>query len=153
MKKSIFCIGIMAFFAAQGAGTLTFAPGDGQTTNVTEMIGGTFDALQINSGSSGGGIVNLLNPLSYFSGAPTVDCGTLSVKDLRPIGQPSALGRGAPGDVITVKDGTFRYDGAPGETDRGIVFSPTETKGASIIDVAEGTSLRREGRDHQKRRW
>jgi autotransporter-associated beta strand protein len=146
MKKSIFCMGFMAFFAAQGAGTLTFAPGDGQTTNVTEMIGGTFDALQINSGTSGGGIVNLLNPLSYFSGAPTVDCGTLAVSDLRPIGQPSALGRGTPGDVVTLKNGTFRYAGAPGETDRGIVFSPTATKGASIIDVVDGTSLRMTGR-------
>ncbi len=145
MKKSIFCMSFMAFFAAQGAGTLTFAPGDGQTTNVTEMLGGTFDALQINTGTSGGGIVNMLNPLSYFLGAPTVDCGTLAVKDLRPIGQPSALGRGAPGDAITVKDGTFRYEGAPGETDRGLVLSPTGAKKASVLSVADGTSLKLTG--------
>ena len=48
MKRSIFCTGIMGFCAACGAGTLTFAPGNGQTTNVTEMIGGTYDSVHRN---------------------------------------------------------------------------------------------------------
>ena len=112
MKRAIFCTGIIGFCAACGAGTLTFAPGNGQTTNVAEMVGGTYDSVQINSGASGGGIVNLLNPFSLFSGAPTVDCGTLAVKDLRPIGQPSALGRGAPGDATPGTDPAAGEEGS-----------------------------------------
>ena len=59
------------------ADTVTIAPGNGVFTNVTARIAGETD-VEINSGTSGGGIVRL-NAANGYVGTTTVNCGTLVV--------------------------------------------------------------------------
>lgn len=144
--KNVLSVMVFPLSTAAVAGALVFAPGNGVTTNVTERMYGEYDSVEINAGTSGGGIVDFSNPWSLYQGAATVNCGTFSLSgELRPVGQPSVLGRGAVGEVITVKDGTFHYAGPAAETDRGLCFAPSGTNKAAVVSVAAGTSLKLTG--------
>ena len=58
------------------AGVITLAPGNGVSTNVTERIVGANDVV-VNEGATGGGIVTLANSYNSYTGATTLNCGTL----------------------------------------------------------------------------
>ena len=89
MKRYVRCLAAMriaggmalsAVAVAVGAAmadTVTIAPGNGVFTNVTARIAGETD-VEINSGTSGGGIVRL-NAANGYVGTTTVNCGTLVV--------------------------------------------------------------------------
>ena len=80
--KPLLSMATMLFAVATFAETLVFAPGNGVTTNVSERLAAGVD-IQVNEGTSGGGIVNLLDPLNGAIRTATVKCGTLGVETLR----------------------------------------------------------------------
>ena len=109
------------------AETLVFAPGNGVTTNVAERLPAGVD-IQANTGSSGGGIVNLLDPLNGAIGTATVKCGTLGVETVR---RSTMLGGIA--DLV-LGNGTFRYTGtAPATTDMNILLDAEASNDACVM--------------------
>ena len=129
MKASRILMPVVAAFAAFAtfAETLVFAPGNGVTTNVAEQLPAGVD-IQANEGTSGGGIVNLLNPLNGSIGTATVKCGTLGVETLRRSGQKGGIG------TLSLGNGTFRYMGStPAATDMNVILSPAGDNDAGVI--------------------
>ena len=126
-------IGVAAVVAAAGmaiADTVTIAPGNGVFTNVTARIAGETD-VEINSGTSGGGIVRL-NAANGYVGTTTVNCGTLVVDSVAETGNNSSLGSG--GDVVMGR-GTFLYNGPDGGViDR--AFTNNVTGRAAIYNIS-----------------
>ena len=91
------------------AGVITLAPGNGVSTNVTERIVGANDVV-VNEGATGGGIVTLANSYNSYTGATTLNCGTLVATALGgDAGSSLGLSSG-----LTLGAGTFRYAGADG---------------------------------------
>ena len=112
------------------AETMTIAPGNGVFTNVMARITGETD-VEINSGTSGGGIVRL-NAANGYVGTTTVNCGTLVVDSVAETGNNSSLGSG--GDVVMGR-GTFLYNGPDGGViDR--AFTNNVTGRAAIYNIS-----------------
>ena len=141
MKRYVRCLAAMriaggmalsAVAVAVGAAmadTVTIAPGNGVFTNVTARIAGETD-VEINSGTSGGGIVRL-NAANGYVGTTTVNCGTLVVDSVAETGSNSSLGSG--GDVVMGR-GTFLYNGPDGGViDR--AFTNNVTGRAAIYNI------------------
>ena len=125
--KPLLSIAVMLFAVATFAETIVFAPGNGETTNVTEQLPAGI-AIQANTGTSGGGIVNLLDPLNGAIGTATVKCGTLGVETLRRSSQKSGIG------TLSLGNGTFRYAGsAPATTDMDILLDTAASNDAAVV--------------------
>ena len=92
------------------AATVTIAPGNGVETNVTARFTGATDIV-VNSGTTGGGIVHLTNPLSTYAGKTTVNSGTLVVTDGDVEKGRSEIGSSGP---IVLGAGTLRASGVLG---------------------------------------
>ena len=113
------------------AATVTLNPGNGVETNVTARFTGATDIV-INSGTTGGGIVTLANPLSTYTGKTTVNSGTLVVPDGDVAKGRSSIGSSGP---IVLGQGTLRASGTLGAV-------ITNTYGASstyatVLDVQD----------------
>ena len=129
MKRTTWAAVAVAVGAAM-ADTVTIAPGSGVFTNVTARIAGETD-VEINSGTSGGGIVRL-NAANGYVGTTTVNCGTLVVDSVAETGNNSSLGSG--GDVVMGR-GTFLYNGPDGGViDR--AFTNNVTGRAAIYNIS-----------------
>lgn len=129
MNSKIVLMNIMAstLCVACFADTLVFAPGNGMTTNVTERLASGVD-VQANTGSSGGGIVNLLDPLNGAIGTASVKCGTLGVGTLHRAGQKGGVG------TLSLGNGTFRYSGATAATtDMNIALDAAASNDACVV--------------------
>ena len=100
------------------AATVTLNPGNGVETNVTARFTGATD-LVINSGTTGGGIVTLANPLSTYTGKTTVKSGTLVVPDGDVAKGRSSIGSSGP---IVLGAGTLRASGVLGAS--GLIWNP-----------------------------
>ena len=142
MKRYVRCLAAMriaggmalsAVAVAVGAAmadTVTIAPGSGVFTNVTARIAGETD-VEINSGTSGGGIVRL-NAANGYVGTTTVNCGTLVVDSVAETGNNSSVGAG--GDIVMGR-GTFLYNGPDGGViDR--AFTNNVTGRAAIYNIS-----------------
>lgn len=107
--------------------TAVFAPGNGVTTNVAERLAAGID-VQANTGTSGGGIVNLTDPLNGAIGTAAVKCGTLGVGTLHRAGQKGGIG------TLSLGNGTFRYSGAAAAaTDMNILLDAAAMDDACVI--------------------
>ena len=62
--RAVLSVGVVGIAACLAAATVTLNPGNGVETNVTARFTGATD-LVINSGTTGGGIVTLANPLKF----------------------------------------------------------------------------------------
>ncbi len=113
------------------AATVTINPGNGVETNVTTRFTGATD-LVINSGTTGGGIVTLANPLSTHVGQTTVNSGTLVVPDGDIAKGRSSIGASGP---IVLGAGTLRASGVLGA----VVTNTYAAKSAlaTVLDVQD----------------
>ena len=109
------------------AETLVFAPGNNVTTNVAERLAAGLD-IQANTGTSGGGIVNLLDSINGPIGTATVKCGTLSVDTLRRANMVNGIAN------LVLGNGTFRYTGATATTtDMNILLDAAASNDACVV--------------------
>ena len=113
------------------AATVTINPGNGVETNVTTRFTGATD-LVINSGTTGGGIVTLANPLSTHVGQTTVNSGTLVVLDGDIAKGRSSIGASGP---IVLGAGTLRASGVLGAVVTN-TFANSSTA-ATVLDVQD----------------
>ena len=113
------------------AATVTINPGNGVETNVTTRFTGATD-LVINSGTTGGGIVTLANPLSTHVGQTTVNSGTLVVPDGDIAKGRSSIGASGP---IVLGAGTLRASGVLGAVVTN-TFANSSTA-ATVLDVQD----------------
>ena len=113
------------------AATVTIAPGNGVATNVTARFTGTTDVV-VNSGTTGGGIVHLTNPLSTYAGKTTVNSGTLVVTDGDVEKGRSEIGSSGP---IVLGAGTLRASGVLGAVVTN-TFADSSTA-ATVLDVQD----------------
>ena len=90
MRRAILVAAVVAAAGMAIADTVTIAPGNGVFTNVTARIAGETD-VEINSGTSGGGIVRL-NAANGYVGTTTVNCGTLVVDSVAETGNNVGAG-------------------------------------------------------------
>ncbi len=130
MRKPITFLMICLMGAAPAA-TVTLDPGNGVATNVTARFTGATDIV-INSGTTGGGIVTLANPLSTYTGKTTVNSGTLVVPDGDVAKGRSSIGASGP---IVLGAGTLRASGTLGA----VVTNeyPAKSTLATVLDVQD----------------
>ena len=126
-KQAVLAVLTALILSPLFAETTVFAPGNGVTTNVAEQLPAGVD-IQANTGTSGGGIVNLINPLNGAIGTATVKCGTLGVETLRRSGQKGGIGS------LSLGNGTFRYAGStPATTDMDILLDTAASNDAAVV--------------------
>ena len=113
------------------AATVTIDPGNGIETNVTARFTGATDIV-VNSGTTGGGIVTLANPLSTHTGKTTVNSGTLVVPDGDIAKGRSSIGASGP---IVLGAGTLRASGMLGAVVTN-EYAASSTK-ATVLDVQD----------------
>lgn len=123
--------------------TRVFAPGRDVASNVVEAITGDVN-VQVNDTAQHGGLVTLAARNDY-RGTTYVKSGMLTVDGIGRAPEPSNAGLA--GDVI-IGNGTFRFTGAEGVTDRDFIFLPDAAlaNAPGVVEVAEGGTLRVEGR-------
>ena len=135
MKRLTVLAAALTSALAALAQTLVLAPGNGIETNVTDRIDGDV-TVQINDGSSGGGIVRLSNEWNQYAGDTRILCGTLEPSVIRETHLPSALGRNASApQTLYVGNGTFRYAGQAAESSRRLVIDHPWVRHASVLDI------------------
>ena len=133
-QKSTAMMGIAGMLAAVQtalAATVTIAPGNGVETNVTTRFTGATDIV-VNSGTTGGGIVTLANPLSTHTGKTTVNSGTLVVSDGDIAKGRSSIGASGP---IVLGAGTLRASGVLGAVVTN-TYAASSTL-ATVLDVQD----------------
>ena len=121
-----------------------------------QTVAGPLDGdlgLLANATPLGGRVITLADALNTFTGALAVPSGTLVVPSVGAANVASAAGRAnAPNQPVVLSEGTIRFTGAGGRTDRDFILAPMagcETR-AAAIDVAEGVTVTTTGRfrDH-----
>ena len=133
-QKSTAMMGIAGMLAAVQtalAATVTLDPGNGVATNVTTRFTGETDVV-VNSGTTGGGIVTLANPLSTYTGTTTVNSGTLVVPDGDIAKGRSAIGSAGP---IVLGPGTLRASGTLGAVVTNTYAN--NSTAATVLDVQD----------------
>ena len=126
MRQMLLAAAVLSASAAF-SDTMVFAPGDGVTTNVAERLAAGVD-VQANVGASGGGIVNLVNPMNGKIGTAAVKCGTLGVGTLHRARQRGGIG------TLSLGNGTFRYSGSdPASTDMNILLDAASLDDACVL--------------------
>lgn len=118
------------------ADTLVIAPGSGVATNVTETLTGARN-VQINSGTTGGGIVTL-SALNRYTGGTYVKSGTLIANAIENSGIASSIGTGASvSNAIVFGNGTLHYTGPDASTDRPVLIQMPAgaEKHAAVLDL------------------
>ena len=137
MKRlSVFSAGILSAVGVVAAEMIVVAPGEGETTNVTDRLAGDI-GISANPGASGGGTVKVIGHYSTYTGPTTNNCGTL---------WPSFLGQGvdygALGNTaeLALGQGTFKYTGQPAALPCPVVHTGG-TGEYSVYDIGAGSSL------------
>ena len=131
MMKHIMCMVALGAIGSLMAATVTLAPGNGVETNVTTRFTGETDIV-VNSGTTGGGIVTLANPLSTHTGTTTVNSGTLVVPDGDIAKGRSSIGASGP---IVLGAGTLSASGVLGAVITNTY--PASSKLATVLDVQD----------------
>ena len=129
--RAVLSVGVVGIAACLAAATVTIDPGNGVETNVTARFTGATDIV-VNSGTTGGGIVTLANPLSTYTGKTTINSGTLVVPDGDVAKGRSSIGASGP---IVLGQGTLRASGTIGA----VVTNeyPASSKLATVLDVQD----------------
>ena len=126
--------------------TVVIAPGNNVATNVAQRISGDVN-VQINDTDVNGGLVTLA-ALNDYLGRTYVKSGTLAVADVGGVLEPSAIGAAAAqANAVLIGNGTFRFTGTRGVTDRDFVFVPNASRAnfPGVVCVDDGGELRLEG--------
>jgi autotransporter-associated beta strand protein len=80
----------------------------------------------------GSGTFTMHLPANDYTGPTRIEGGTLIITNVAPAGQPSAIGAApAAATNLVLAGATLRYEGAPGQTDRGYAIQNTN----NVLDV------------------
>ncbi len=122
---------------------LTVGSLSSSSVSIGSAISGS-GALDVNTASSGGGLVTL-SAANTYTGPTSFGCGTLSFNTVADAGNASSLGApDALNGTLLVGPGTLRFTGGTASTDRG--YTVTAPNRAAVIRIESGGDLTFGGR-------